>query len=146
MLTTSYFDKENLLNFLQTIDQDFTPKLSEKVNLDVFINKIVDNANIVIDFENNEIRGLLVLYCNDSINKYAYISLCGVIRQYRGMGLAKKLLLKAIDIVKDKNYITLGVHSNNLIAIELYRKLGFKIISFNSTKEELIRYYLELKI
>ena len=47
---------------------------------------------------------------------------------------------KAILIVKKAGYHTLAIHSNNPIAINLYKKLGFKIIEGNE------RVYMELKI
>lgn len=51
----------------------------------------------------------------------------GVLDSFRGMGIGKALMLKALELAKDKGLtrIELTVRENNTRAIELYKKLGF---------------------
>jgi ribosomal protein S18 acetylase RimI-like enzyme len=51
-----------------------------------------------------------------------------VLNQFKGIGIGKKLIEKAIAIAQQNHlkYIWLGVWENNLPAIDFYRKFGFK--------------------
>ncbi|MDG5816158.1 GNAT family N-acetyltransferase [Chitinispirillales bacterium ANBcel5] len=54
----------------------------------------------------------------------------GIIKNYRGKGYGKKLLLKTIEHAKNINHlekIELTVFESNEIAIRLYQSLGFEI-------------------
>ena len=128
-----------LYEFLKDIDGDFTPHLSCKVNLDEYVAKIQNNAELIVDID-KILRGLVVLYCNDVINYKAYISLVGVKQEFRGKGIARKMMESAIKIAKDKGMKIIGIHSNNEVALNLYKSLGFV------TKEFGEREYLELKL
>lgn len=132
-------DKNLLIEFLRSIDKDFIPHLSEKVNLEEYVDKILEKSHL-IHFHNDEgkLIGLLVLYCNDFKNKRAYIPLVGVLDSFRGNGIAKKMMSECLNYVKQKGFKIIGIHSNNPIAINLYRKFGFRII--NGSK----RVYMEL--
>lgn len=53
----------------------------------------------------------------------------GVLPQYQGKGLGKKLTLESIKFSKAKGYqVKLEVHKTNINAIGLYKKLGFKYL------------------
>lgn len=128
-----------LYNFLKDIDEDFSPCLSSKVDLEEFVEKIQNYAELIVD-ETVILRGLVVLYCNDFSNYKAYISLVGIRREFRGMGIARRLMIEAIQKAKDNGMKIIGIHSNNVIALNLYKSLGFV------TKEFGEREYLELKL
>lgn len=134
--------KEELCEFLYSVDKDFTPCLSAKVELDAWSEKVLNQASYVACYEEHRLAGLLVFYCNDFQTSRSYISLLGVGRQYRGKGYARKMLLQTIECVKEKNFSVIGVHSNNPTAINLYRSVGFNIVG------EAVegRYYLELSL
>lgn len=128
-----------LYNFLKDIDEDFFPCLSSKVDLEEFVEKIQNHAELIVD-KTVILRGLVVLYCNDFSNYKAYISLVGIRREFRGMGIARRLMIEAIQKAKDNGMKIIGIHSNNVIALNLYKSLGFV------TKEFGEREYLELKL
>lgn len=135
---------ESILKFLKLIDGDFTPSLSEKTNLEMFALKLKEHADLFYDLsEDGEIKALVCMYANDYEKKYAYIPLVGVHPQFRGQGLAAKLLLDAVDFVKAKEGLikTIGIHSNNPIALKIYGKIGFKTVS-----EQNGRVYQELSL
>lgn len=128
-----------LYNFLKDIDEDFSPCLSSKVDFEEFVLKIQNHAELIVD-KAVILRGLVVLYCNDVSNYKAYISLVGIRREFRGMGIARKLMIEAIQKAKDNGMKIIGIHSNNVVALNLYKSLGFV------TKEFGEREYLELKL
>ena len=132
---------EELLSFLKSINNDFNPPLTNKVNLCDYVDKIKKKAKLVYyRSTNDKLVGLVVMYCNNEIEFKSYISLVGVLREYRGGGIARKMLKESIDFVKKKHYRVIGIHSNNSKAINLYKNLGFRI------KEEGTRVYMELNL
>lgn len=133
-------NKQLLITFLESINNDFNPPLSEKIVFESYVNKICEHSILIMEKEDEVIKGLVVMYCNDEYSKRAYIPLCGVIQKYRGNKIAKSLMSRAINKAKQLNYRILGIHSNNPIAIRMYEQLGFKIIE----GEE--RVYMELII
>ena len=64
----------------------------------------------------------------------------GVCPEYRNRGVAKKLMSDAIQIVKDRDFILIGIHSNNPVAILLYESLGFVVVRQGK------RSYMEMSI
>jgi len=132
--------RKQLLTFLNNIDNDFNPPLSRKVNLRDYVEKIITNAELILDFDGDEIIGLVVVYCNDELNERAYIPLVGVDSLHRKKGIAKKLMVQAIQLARQKGFKVLGIHSNNQIAIDFYKVLGFSVICSDD------RQYLELVI
>jgi len=133
--------KNEILRFLKDIDNDFNPALSEKVILEEYVDKIYKKSHLVSHCLNNgKIVGLLVVYCNDFIDYRAYVALVGVLKDYRGRGIAERMMRECIDYVRCNNFKTIGIHSNNKIAINLYKKLGFNII------EDGNRVYMELNL
>lgn len=59
--------------------------------------------------------------------KRFFISSLYVIPDFQGIGLGKKMLLRACDIAKNNNYdkVWLGVMKQNINALEWYTKFGF---------------------
>lgn len=133
--------KEELLIFLNSINEDFNPYLTVKVNLSDFVDKITEKAVLIYQRDNNsKLIGLVVLYCNNEKERFSYISLVGVHKDYRRKGIAKKMLIEAISYAQKKNFLVLGIHSNNSNAINLYYNLGFR------TKEKGERVYMQKKL
>lgn len=133
--------KEQIVDFLELINYDFNPPLSEKVNLSEYADKILSNAHLVYRLsQENRLIGLVVLYCNNVVDLKSYIALVGVRKDYRGQGIAREMMKEAINYVNENRFLTIGIHSNNIIAVSLYLDLGFCI------KEDGDRKYLELVV
>jgi Acetyltransferases len=77
-----------------------------------------------IILENKEKIGF-ILY--EDIYDRAEIIYIYIFPDYRANGYGEKLLSNIFNILKDKKNITLEVSINNSIAINLYKKLDFKI-------------------
>lgn len=52
---------------------------------------------------------------------------CGVLQEYRGLGISQKLFIEAENISKERGYckLTLEVLEGNIVAQNAYKKLGF---------------------
>jgi len=95
-----------------------------------FINYVINNnyAQYLIIYE-NEVRG----WCDiipKSIPEFSHVGVLGIgiLPEYRGRGLGKKLLAKTINHAKDINKlekIELVVFESNINAIKLYKEFGF---------------------
>lgn len=61
-------------------------------------------------------------------NNIPFIVNFGIIKEYRGMGYGKKLLLYLLNIVKKYNYnnTIIKVDYDNTVALNLYKSIGFK--------------------
>ncbi|MDI6861178.1 MAG: N-acetyltransferase [Caldisericia bacterium] len=59
-----------------------------------------------------------------------YISNIAVYPEFRGLGIGKSLLFYTERLAKDKNLkkLSLDVERENISAIEIYKKFGFKIV------------------
>lgn len=88
---------------------------------------------------NNECGHFYVAECNEDVVGYCgmhiavdecYVANIAVLPQYRGNGLGKQLTSHLIETAKNKNcaFISLEVRPSNIIAVELYKKLGFETV------------------
>ena len=73
------------------------------------------------------------LFINGNGKKTSYLNDIVITEKFRGQGLGKYLMKEFIKISKDKKVdrIGLGARKENKFAINLYKKLGFKIIGYN---------------
>ena len=100
---------------------------------------------LIHDFELNPFSYYLVLEINGKIKGYMgtwihdnlEILNFYVDKRYQGMGFGSMMLEFIIEVSKKSNVksITLEVRKNNIIAISLYRKYGFKEVGIRN------RYY-----
>lgn len=125
------------------VDDDFSPKLSHKTNLENYPKKALDVAHCEYEEgEQQDLKGIVIGYANDKERGYAYISLVAVRKKYRSQGVARKLMLSFIRYASNIEFIKIiGIHTNNPIALKLYQDLGFSVIEDSNN-----RYYLEFKI
>ena len=88
----------------------------------------IDNVDTYIAKANNNILGFIMY--QSTLQDIEILNICVDI-EHRKKGIGKLLIKHIIDVVlqkKDTN-IFLEVNVNNIKAIELYKKVGFKIIS-----------------
>jgi len=71
----------------------------------------------------NCVEGFSTFKCKPLLN----IHDCGVLQEYRGLGLSQKLFIKAEEISRKRGYckLTLEVLQGNVVAQNAYKKLGF---------------------
>jgi ribosomal protein S18 acetylase RimI-like enzyme len=117
---------------------DYADNISEEEDLKIrkYIDKFLPNSindykNIVID---GKINGCLLLTNKDNnlLLDEIYIE-----KKYQGKGIGTDIIK---SILKEHNEVYLYVYKKNTNAINLYKKLGFKI-----HEETLTRYYMKYK-
>lgn len=109
----------------------FVPPLNIKVDIDYYTNKIYENADTFEAWDNDELIGLVAIYCTNFEDQEAYITNVSVVEAFSGMGIASELLSMCIKYVESINFkkIVLKVNENNSIARSLYKKFGFVEVS-----------------
>lgn len=116
-----------ILFHLQKCDESFVPPLSQRVNLDEFSKKIVDNAITFEAWKGNRLIGLVSAYLNDTKNLSCFINNVSVENNFNNKGIASSLLNMCINYASEYGFaqIVLWVSSNNTIALHLYQKFEF---------------------
>lgn len=140
VVSTLEVDIDKICIFLALINNEYNPPLDTKVELRQYAEKILNNAILLVEMIDENVVGMVVLYCNDENTKKAYIPLVGVLPTYQHRGIASKLMKEAIAFVRVQGYKLIGIHSNNMVAVHLYSKLGFTV------KDDSERKYMELYI
>lgn len=113
-------------------------------------------------FKNRDRSVFLVARLREKILGYAvgllmtdklHLGNMAVHKDFRGRGIAKKLLQQIIDIARSKEmgFVTLEVRAGNIRAQNLYRKLGFKPTGrkkeyYQDTKEDAVIMTLKIRI
>lgn len=115
--------------YLHLLDCDkfFIPKLSEKVNISEYSEKIFNKAINFEAWDNERLIGLVSMYINEEDTSFGYITNVSIINEYKNRGIASKLTKKCIKYSKDinLNWISLKVDTKNVSAVNLYNKFNF---------------------
>jgi 1-aminocyclopropane-1-carboxylate deaminase/D-cysteine desulfhydrase-like pyridoxal-dependent ACC family enzyme/ribosomal protein S18 acetylase RimI-like enzyme len=107
---------------------DYLPvQLSYKVNLEQYAQKIIERADILFAYQDQDLIGILILYANDFEKKTGHIPLLSISPHLRGRGVGKAMMSRAIARCRSRNITTLSleVHHENRRAIDFYQKIGF---------------------
>ena len=123
----------DILQHLNNCDDNFIPKLSSKVNLKDYSNKIFENAVRIEAWISNDLIGLIAVY-QIIIKQELFITNVSIEKKYTGNGIANQLMNQLLILFnsQDFNKIKLEVEINNKIAINLYTKYNFKLESQNA--------------
>ncbi len=119
--------KEQLLRFLQKVDNSFPVPLSKKVHLLEYADKLISLSDIYAEIKDGKILSAVIGYNKNVENKIAYISIVATVKEAQGKGLAKGLIKRFIEDCKNKGMVCvhLYTHTTNNIAIKMYRDMGF---------------------
>ena len=118
--------------------------LEDRVDIEVYLNKIYKHGNVYIIEEDNKLCGFAAIYMNDFNNRVAYMTLIGIKKQYRCKGYGKLLLGYCIKKAQEAGmkYLNLEVNKINKIAISFYESNGMKIVDDASEQS----YYMRKEI
>lgn len=103
--------------------------LPENYPRDIWLTILQDNCTLVATYKKN-----IVGYCavSEYFSNPGFISICSiaVLPEYRNKGIGKHLVMNAINSYKIYWTIPLILHvrKSNLHAINLYTKLGFRLV------------------
>ena len=121
--------EKSLLHFFLDVDKDFNPPLSQRLNIEEYVNKLYSLSDFFCEYNvDGYLVGIVAIYLYDPNNDKAFIPFVAVKDSERGRGVAKKILSMAIASAKMKGKKEIGIATNNSIALHLYESLGFKKI------------------
>jgi len=121
-----------LIDFYHENINTFNPPLDTQVNsVEKYVQKLKNNAIIFEAWVKNALAGLIAAYFNNYETKTGFITSVIISPKYQRQGIAGILLEEALSYAKKKDFlkVNLEVKINNVRAISLYRKYGFKEIS-----------------
>lgn len=120
------YSYNRVLDLLKKMSHQFTPALSDSLNLDEYAEKLANYASFLTYSNNGQIDGAIVFYPNKTTS-ILYISLVWVEKDYRGRKIAKRMFERLIEYSKNEGFssIDLEVLKNNITANHLYSSLGF---------------------
>lgn len=135
------------IEFINKVDKDFIPPLLNRIDSKKYYEKLDKNAILSICKCDKTIVGLVAGYCNNIIDKKAYITLVATDKEYRNHGIARLLIMEFIKYSRSVGMKTINIDTNNEIAYNLYLSIGFKLMSKeNCFQNNIIRYYLEINL
>lgn len=119
--------EERIYRFLIDVDEILVPKLSARVNIKEYAQKISEFGNTLFISSQGEDLASCSIYCN---TKNCYITSIAVKLDYQNRHLGKKLLSETKKYAKAKkcHKIILDVHQLNQRAIHFYEKNDFRIV------------------
>jgi ribosomal protein S18 acetylase RimI-like enzyme len=107
------------------------------VDLEEYLAKLGERAEIVSDSVAGRCRGFVAFYCNDESTKQAYITLVLVDPSDRGTGLGRSLVGCTLDIAKRRGFTScrLEVATGNDVAHAMYMSMGFRVVEARAHKD-----------
>lgn len=118
----------DVLEFMLSIDDDLDPPLRTRVDMPSYVQKVVQNACVLIAHERGTISGLAAVYMNDHQAQVAYVTYIGLAREARGHGLAKRLMQMCLRLAFEAGMRTMRLETSesNVVAQRLYLSMGFR--------------------
>jgi len=97
------------------------------IRLEEAVILVRDNYSYYV-YLGEELVGLLALSLQGS---KGVISVVGVLPEYRGRGIGREIMFFALSKLRDfgVKVVELGVDAQNIPAVKLYEKLGFKVVA-----------------
>lgn len=120
--------RSDIERILFELKEDLFDKTLSDERLRSLADKFAEAAIFLTCRGKEEIKlGYVAIYCNDNINKRAYISMIVVKKDYQYKGIGTKLLEEAIKTAQKERMetIVLKVAKDNIKAQNFYRKHGF---------------------
>ena len=126
--------KKRLIALLTEIGDLLPVKLSERVIIADYAEKLLTNGEIIIAAFEDEYVGLIGFYDNDRINKKGYVSILGIKSRFQGMGIASKLLRMMEEHALRNQIVQCYCHVQKMSerAIKFYKSNGYVTIAANA--------------
>lgn len=102
------YSKQEIEQFLRSVDRTFPVPISEKVELCEFASKLFAKATMCCAYDGEEICSMVAGYTENTIDNIAYVSLVATRTDAQGKGFATGLMEEFISICKTKGLR--GVH------------------------------------
>ncbi|WP_438768177.1 GNAT family N-acetyltransferase [Kushneria sp. TE3] len=119
---------EAFLRFIEQVEKEFEPPLSEQHHLPDYADKLLRLAEIDYVLDGDKVVAAIACYANDHEHYQAYATFFGVLPDYRGSGIARPLLSKGIESCRQAGMHDLRArtwHRGKILAF--YEDMGFVI-------------------
>lgn len=122
-------DLKSICDFLEKVDKLLPVPLSERVDLLEYAKKIITNGKALVIRNDEMIIAGTFFYCNDAMEKNAYLTLLSTLPAFEGKGCAQALMLEMENECRRNGMqrIHLDTELTNKRAISLYSKNGYQI-------------------
>ncbi len=122
-------------DFFKEHDNDYFEKLSDRVDIDDYSEKLLENSVQFTLWDNVNLIGLSPCYFNNVDEKIGYISSLTIKNGFRGKKLGSKMIsqIKAYAQLRNFNSVVVKIHYANAISHNFYQKNDF--IDFIEDKE-----------
>ena len=121
-------EKNDIFSHLRKCNKVFVERIEQRIDLKEYSVKLFNRAINIEVWDGNKLIGLISIYKNDF---NGFVSNVSVVENYNKKGIASALIKQLIEYSKNNEIsnLKLEVDKNNEIAIRLYKKFDFEIIS-----------------
>ena len=134
-LTQNVASSAQVHGHLDQCDAHFSPRLSDRVNLLEYSEKLALHSERFEAWADSALVGLVAIYANNKNTQSAHVSNVSVIPEWQGRQIAQKLMSSAIEHARslDFSLVGLSVDERSENAVHLYTKIGFKVFERNGS-------------
>lgn len=118
---------EEIETYLRLNDNHFFRKLSDRLDIRKYSEKLHENALHFTLYDGDQLVGFSPCYFNDETVKVAYISALIIKHDYRGLVLTQQLLehIKAYAEQNNFNSLYVKIHCDNKKSVQFYKDNAF---------------------
>ncbi len=133
---TKTASRKQVLSHLQECDANFSPPLSQRVDLADYANRLSEKSVSFEAWDGSILVGMLNAYLNNVDNRTGFITNVSVLKEYARRRVGSTLLQMCLEYASQRNFscIRLAVSRENGPALGLYSGIGFKVIAEEGNK------------
>lgn len=123
-------DARRVSLFLEEMSEDFPTPLCEKVDIGVYVQKLISQGQVYIAESAGKPLGVIGGYVNNAMTRRAYVSVIVSSRAARRMGVGSALLAQFEECARAAGMVEadLETSAGNNRALAFYRKKSFRIL------------------
>lgn len=127
MIELNKISKKEIEVFLKSIEGNFSPPLSERLDLVSYSVKLFEKASsLFIYVDNIPVSG--IFFYNDPTSRSVYIPIVGTLTEFQGRGYFQHILDELFNHLKDTEYNLVKLETwQGSKALNYYIKNGFKV-------------------
>ncbi|MGP1397889.1 MAG: GNAT family N-acetyltransferase [Inquilinaceae bacterium] len=120
---------EEIAAHLRRCDEDFVPRLSGRLDIAAYADKVAGNAVTFEAWSHGRLVGLVAAYLNDRARRAGFVTNVSVEAPFMGRGIGATLFGACLARARTDGFarLTLEVDADNRRAIRFYEKFGFVV-------------------
>lgn len=122
--------REQMYTLLQACDQNFAPRLSSRVNLLDYANKIYEKAVSFEAWDGDALVGMMNGYFNDMSTLSAYFTHISILKEYMGKRIGSTLMKMGLEHAWRLGFkrARAEMSRNNVAIHRLVARAGFRVV------------------